>query len=130
MDSQSSHRADVGPTVHAGPVSPRFLVPLAAGQVASALALNEAPPPVEPPQVSDVFPGLRERPNTSLQVDPPAPNSGVFDLPITSPPLRSIRSTKGSDFSGTWSANSGEPQIVRAACDRVEPELASTDEVH
>ena len=129
MDSQSSHRADVGPTVHAGPVSPRFRVPLAAGQVARALALNEAPPPVEPPQVSDVFHGLCVRPNTSAKVDPPAPNSGVFDLPTTSPPLRSIRSTRGSDFSGTWSANSGEPQIVRAARDRREPELAATERV-
>jgi hypothetical protein len=38
---------------------------------------------------------------TSLKVLPPAPNSGVFDLPITMPPLRSIRSTSGCDFAGT-----------------------------
>jgi len=56
-----------------------------------------------------VFHGLRVRPNTSLKVLPPAPNSGVFDLPMTMPPLRSMRSTRGCDFSGTWLAKIGEP---------------------
>src|SRR5690349_2341483 len=51
----------------------------------SPVASATAPPPVDPPQVSDVFQGLRVRPNTSLNVLPPAPNSGVFDLAITIP---------------------------------------------
>src|SRR5579864_858543 len=75
----------------------------------SPVASDTAPPPVEPPQVSEVFQGLRVRPNTSLNVLPPAPNSGVLDLPITTPPLRSIRSTSGCDFAGTWLAKIGEP---------------------
>ena len=52
-------------------------------------------------QVSDVFQGLRVLPNTSLKVLPPAPNSGVFDLAMTMPPLRSMRSTSGCDLVGT-----------------------------
>jgi hypothetical protein len=67
----------------------------------SPVATETAPPPVDPPEVSDVFHGLRVRPKTSLNVLPPAPNSGVFDLPITMPPLRSIRSTRGCDLAGT-----------------------------
>ena len=51
--------------------------------------------------VSDVFHGLRVRPNTSLKVEPPAPNSGVFDLAMTMPPLRSMRSTTGCEVVGT-----------------------------
>src|SRR5215472_6559501 len=75
----------------------------------SPVASDTAPPPVEPPQVSAVFQGLRVRPNTSLKVLPPAPNSGVLDLATTMPPLRSMRSTRGCDLAGTWLANSGEP---------------------
>ena len=75
----------------------------------SPVASDTAPPPVEPPQVSEVFQGLRVRPNTSLKVLPPAPNSGVLDFATTMPPLRSMRSTRGCDFAGTWLANSGEP---------------------
>ena len=67
----------------------------------SPVATDTAPPPVEPPEVSEVFQGLRVRPKTSLKVLPPAPNSGVFDLPMTMPPLRSMRSTSGCDFFGT-----------------------------
>src|SRR4051812_29819476 len=75
----------------------------------SPVATDTEPPPVEPPQVSEVFHGLRVRPNTSLKVLPRAPNSGVLDLPITTPPLRSMRSTSGWDLAGTWSAKIGEP---------------------
>ena len=75
----------------------------------SPVATDTEPPPVEPPQVSEVFQGLRVRPNTSLKVLPPAPNSGVFDLPMTMPPLRSMRSTSGCDLAGTWLAKIGEP---------------------
>ena len=46
----------------------------------SPVASATAPPPVEPPQVSDVFHGLRVQPNTSLNVLPPAPNSGRVRL--------------------------------------------------
>ena len=67
----------------------------------SPVASETDPPPVEPPQVSEVFQGLRVLPNTSLKVLPPAPNSGVLDLPITMPPLRSMRSTTGCDLAGT-----------------------------
>src|SRR3954452_12707755 len=91
-----------------GPLSePPWSVPCASQT--SPVATDTAPPPVEPPELSEVFQGLRVRPKTSLNVLPPAPNSGVFDLPITMPPLRSIRSTSGCDFAGTWSANSGDP---------------------
>jgi hypothetical protein len=76
---------------------------------ASPVATLTAPPPVEPPQVSAVFHGLRVRPNTSLKVEPPAPNSGVLDLAMTMPPSRSIRSTSGCERAGTCSRNSGEP---------------------
>ena len=51
--------------------------------------------------VSAVFQGLRVRPNTSLKVEPPAPNSGVFDLAMTIPPLLSMRSTRGCELAGT-----------------------------
>ena len=83
-----------------GPRSePPWSVPCASQT--SPVATDTAPPPVEPPEVSDVFQGLRVRPKTSLKVLPPAPNSGVFDLPMTMPPLRSMRSTSGCDFVGT-----------------------------
>ena len=49
------------------------------------------------------------KPADGAKVLPPAPNSGVFDLPMTMPPLRSMRSTSGCDFSGTWLAKIGEP---------------------
>src|SRR5881398_2494906 len=91
-----------------GPRSePPWSVPCASHT--SPVATDTAPPPVEPPEVSEVFQGLRVRPNTSLKVLPPAPNSGVLDLPITMPPLRSMRSTTGCDLAGTWSAKIGEP---------------------
>src|SRR3954469_5225054 len=82
-----------------GPRSePPWSVPCASQTL--PVATDTAPPPVEPPEVSEVFQGLRVLPKTSLKVLPPAPNSGVFDLPITMPPLRSMRSTSGCDFVG------------------------------
>ena len=59
--------------------------------------------------VSERSHGLRVSPSTSLKVLPPAPNSGVFDLAMTSAPRASSRSTIRSDVSGTWSAKIGEP---------------------
>src|SRR5262252_8055536 len=50
------------------------------------VATATAAPPLEPPQLSAVFQGLRVAPNTALQVLPPAPNSGVFVLPTTIAP--------------------------------------------
>jgi len=53
-----------------------------------------APPPVEPPALRVGSHGLRVRPNTSLNVFPPAANSGQFVLPrITAPASRSRRTT-------------------------------------
>ena len=91
----------------------------------SPVASDTAPPPVEPPQVSDVFHGLRVRPNTSLNVVPPAPNSGVFDFAMTMPPLRSIRSTTGWDRAGTWSRKIGEPYVVRTPATSVRSLIAT-----
>src|SRR3989442_1771470 len=50
------------------------------------VATATAAPPLEPPQLSAVFHGLRVAPNTALNVFPPAPNSGVFVLPTTMAP--------------------------------------------
>ena len=60
-----------------------------------------APPPVDPAGVKEVFHGLRVLPNTSLKVDPPAPNSGVFDFAIIIPPIFSILVTRGCEVFGT-----------------------------
>ena len=68
-----------------------------------------AEPPDEPATDFAVFHGLRVLPNTSLKVLAPAPNSGVFDLPMTIAPAASSRSTIMSERSGTWSAKIGEP---------------------
>ena len=70
----------------------------------SPAARAAADPPEDPPQVRAVSHGLRLSPNTSLNVLPPAPNSGVFDLASTTAPRSSSRSTIDSDASGTWSA--------------------------
>ena len=58
--------------------------PWASGPMPVASAT--AAPPLEPPQVSAGFHGLRVAPNTALKVLPPAPNSGVFVLPTTMAP--------------------------------------------
>ena len=57
--------------------------------------------------------GLRVAPKTALNVCEPAPNSGVFVLPITIAPAARRRSTSSESCSGTCSANSGEPYVVR-----------------
>ena len=57
------------------------------------VASATAAPPLEPPQVSAVFHGLRVTPKTVLNVLPPAPNSGVLVLPTTIAPARLSRST-------------------------------------
>jgi hypothetical protein len=57
------------------------------------VASATAAPPEEPPQVRRVSQGLRVMPKTSLKVLAPAPSSGVFDLPKTTAPRLSSRST-------------------------------------
>src|SRR5919109_396137 len=65
--------------------------PCAIGPIPVASAT--APPPVEPPQVSAGFQGLRVGPKISLNVLAPAPNSGVLVLPTTMAPAAFRRST-------------------------------------
>src|SRR5262249_32875495 len=67
------------------------------------VATPTAAPPLEPPQVSAGFQGLRVAPNTALKVFPPAPNSGLLVLPITMAPAALSRWTTRSSSSGTWS---------------------------
>src|SRR4051812_50202018 len=55
--------------------------PSATGTIPAATAA--AAPPLEPPTVRVVSYGLRVAPKTGLNVCEPAPNSGVFVLPIT-----------------------------------------------
>ena len=50
-----------------------------------------APPPVLPPHVFVMSYGLSVAPNTVLNVCEPAPNSGVFVLPIVMAPARLVR---------------------------------------
>ena len=68
------------------------------------VASAAAPPPVEPPEVSAGFHGLRVGPNTVFHVLAPAANSGVLVLPMTTAPARRRRSTTTASASGTWSA--------------------------
>ena len=62
----------------------------------SPAAKEAAAPPEDPPALRVVSQGLKVGPKTSLNVFPPAPNSGVFVLPSTTPPHPSSRSTIGS----------------------------------
>src|SRR6185437_12465268 len=57
------------------------------------VASATAPPPVEPPEVSAGFHGLRVAPKTALKVLAPAPNSGVLVLPTTIAPAALSRAT-------------------------------------
>ena len=57
--------------------------------------------------------GLSVVPKTVLKVCDPAANSGTLVLPMTTTPAPRTRSTSRSSASGTWSANSGEPYVVR-----------------
>ncbi len=77
------------------------------------VARAAAPPPVEPPALLEGSHGFRVLPNTSLNVLPPAANSGQLVLPrITAPATRS-RCTTSASSEGTWSLNSGDPYVVR-----------------
>ena len=85
--------------------------PSASGTIPDASA--HAAPPDEPPADRVGSTGLRVVPKTLLNVCEPAANSGTLVLPITTTPARRTRSTISSSASGTWSAKSGEPYVVR-----------------
>ena len=85
--------------------------PSASGTIPEASA--HAAPPLEPPAERDGSTGLSVVPKTVLKVCDPAANSGTLVLPTTTTPARRTRSTISSSASGTWSANSGEPYVVR-----------------
>jgi hypothetical protein len=78
------------------------------------VARAAAEPPLEPPAERVRSHGLRVAPNTSLTVFGPKANSGVLVLPITIAPAARSRSTTSASASGTWSAKSFEPCVVRS----------------
>ena len=77
------------------------------------VASPTAVPPDEPPDVLSGSNGLQVAPNKRLRVLPPAPNSGVFVLPIMMPPSRCRAATEDWSRSGMFSAKSSEPKVVR-----------------
>ncbi len=76
-------------------------------------ASAHAAPPLDPPAERVGSTGFSVVPKTVLNVCDPAANSGTLVLPITTTPARRTRSTSSSSASGTWSAYSGEPYVVR-----------------
>ncbi len=74
-------------------------VPSAIGTIPEASAT--AAPPLLPPQVRETSYGFRVTPKTSLNVWEPAPNSGVFVLPIVIAPAARSRCTMSASASGT-----------------------------
>ncbi len=90
---------------------PPMSVPSASGTMPVASAA--AAPPLLPPADLDRSYGFLVAPNTSLTVWEPVPNSGVFVLPIVIAPAARSRWTTTSSRSGTLSAKSGEPYVVR-----------------
>ena len=66
-------------------------------------------PPLLPPHVLVKSYGLRVVPNTSLKVCEPAPNSGVFVLPMTIAPASLYRWTVNESSVGTKSLNIRDP---------------------
>ena len=85
--------------------------PSASGTMPDASA--HAAPPEEPPADRVGSTGLSVVPKTVLKVCDPAANSGTLVLPMTTTPAPRTRSTSRSSASGTWSAKSGEPYVVR-----------------
>src|SRR5207342_2691040 len=90
---------------------PPMSEPSASGTMPARRA--HAAPPLEPPADRVGSTGLRVVPKTVLKVWEPAANSGTLVLPIGTAPAARIRATTRSSRSGTWSANSGEPYVVR-----------------
>ena len=69
-------------------------------KVAALKRYLAAAPPEDPPGVRERSHGLRVAPKTALNVCDPAPNSGVFVLPITSAPAARSRSCPSIPISG------------------------------
>jgi hypothetical protein len=76
-------------------------LPSAIGTMPQASAT--AAPPLEPPHVLVMSYGFSVRPETSLNVWEPAPNSGVLLLPSVMAPAARKRSMISASSSGTWS---------------------------
>ena len=74
------------------------------------VASATAAPPLEPPHVFVRSYGLRVAPNTGLNVCEPAPNSGVFVLPIVTAPAARSRCTMSSSSVGTKSSEERRAQ--------------------
>ena len=85
-------------------------LPSAIGCMPAASAA--AAPPEEPPAVTERSYGLRVMPKTSLNVFPPAANSGMLVLPSVTTPAAFMRSTTTSSWSGTKSRRATEPKVV------------------
>ena len=92
-------------------IEPPKSVPWASGSMPVATATAE--PPDEPAALSAGFQGLRVAPNTGLTVLAPAANSGVLVLASAMAPAALRRRTTSASSSGTKSANSGDPKLVR-----------------
>lgn len=92
-------------------IEPPRSLPSAKATIPDASAA--APPPVEPPAVSDKSQGLRVAPNNAFLVLAPAANSGTLVLPRTIASARRRRSTMTASCSGTKSARRREPKVVR-----------------
>jgi hypothetical protein len=90
---------------------PPMSEPSASGTMSAASA--HAAPPLEPPAERVGSTGLSVVPKIVLNVWEPAANSGTFVFPSGTAPAARIRATTSSSSSGTWSANSGEPYVVR-----------------
>ena len=80
---------------------PPMSLPSAIGSMPHASAT--AAPPLLPPQVLVRSYGFSVDPNTGLNVCDPAPNSGVFVLPIAIAPAALMRSTSSESSAGTKS---------------------------
>ena len=85
-------------------------VPSANDSMPSATAA--APPPDDPPLLRVVSNGLRVGPNSTLSHVARKPMTGLFVLPITIAPARSIRSAQMQLKSNTCSRSAGMPPYV------------------
>jgi hypothetical protein len=90
---------------------PPMSLPSASGSIPAASAA--AAPPLEPPADRSRSYGLRVVPKIGLKVCEPAAHSGTLDLPTSTAPADLTRSTTRLSKSETWSAITGEPNVVR-----------------
>ena len=72
-----------------------------------------ASPPLEPPDVLSRFQGLSVLPNRSFTVSAASANSGQFVFPMTIAPASFSLRTAVASESGTRSAYSSEPLVLR-----------------